>query len=39
MVVVPVGGREEFLGRFFDVGTVENSRMLEIGGMMVGVGG
>ena len=35
MGLVPVEGREEFLGRFFVVGTVENSRMLEIVGMLV----
>ena len=38
VAVVPVGGRELFLGRFFVVGTVENSKMLEIVGMVVGVG-
>jgi hypothetical protein len=34
--VGPGGGREEFLGRFFE-GTVEKSKMLERGGMTVGM--
>ena len=36
--VEPGGGREEFLGRFFE-GTVEKSKMLESGGVVAVMGG